>query len=61
MCRVCLCVSQDWTASSKFVADVLHVLAKRNGVDELFAESDELETISAVIDGLDDEVGRALT
>lgn len=30
-------------------------------MDGLFAEADELETISAVIDGLDDEVGRALT
>ena len=30
-------------------------------MDGLFAEADELETISAVVDGLDDEVARALT
>jgi len=43
------------------VAEVLHVLAKRNGVDGLFAKADELETISTVVDALDDAVVRALT
>ena len=61
MCRVCLCVSLEWTASSKFVAGVLHVLAKRIGVDGFFAETDDLETISTLVNGLDDEVARALT
>lgn len=50
MRRVCFCIGKEWIASPAFTADIVHVLARRGGVEERSASATDWDDILTTID-----------
>ena len=57
MCRVCFCISEEWTNKPDFADEIVRILAKRNGIVKDLAAQD----MDAALAAFDGEVLSSLT